>query len=156
VADCCLIKLSPIASLVAVKRRHRCRLVVWHGHSANQINCRRRSTPGISIHSSHRCKSTPGLPVLSVHQIVMVHCTGSVSWPCRSALTKSKRSIIIASTRDASIRLIQCTPTPEDLLVLLLTIHSSGRTAIHIHVAVAHSIGLPRTLRRFICSIVLR
>jgi hypothetical protein len=37
VADCCLmLKSSPI--MVAVKRLHRCRLVVWHGHSANQIN----------------------------------------------------------------------------------------------------------------------
>jgi hypothetical protein len=39
VADCCVflkLKLSPI--MVAVKRLHRCRPVVWHGHSANQIN----------------------------------------------------------------------------------------------------------------------
>jgi hypothetical protein len=73
VADCCLmLKLSSITSLVAVKRLHRCRLVVWHSHSANQIN-RRLLPPNAGA-------SAP------------VVCHGR---PFHSALTKSKHSIAV-------------------------------------------------------------
>jgi hypothetical protein len=70
VADCCLLlklKSSPI--MVAVKRRHllqqACRVAL--ATLPTKINHhRRRSTPGISIHSSHCCgESTPGIPALS-------------------------------------------------------------------------------------------
>jgi hypothetical protein len=148
-------------SPVAVKRRHRCRLVVWHGHPANQIN--HQSLLSIPL-LGFRFSRTVGSSIKSSWCIVPVVCHGC---PFDSALTKSKQSIarghhwIQRFRRIHRLRILLFlvitlswvfAPVSPCQFRLPWTVHSGGRTAIHIHVACCPLDWTPRTLVQLVYS----